>query len=206
MVALLTSGGGIMRDLLVSKTPAFLKDANYIFIILIVSVVGFLLMRLHAYFIKRSKSYYAFSNRSGRYSVFIRILIESIALGAYTIIGVGVAVEMNLKPLWLWGPILGVITSSGGGILAGALKKNSTSNSLIGGIDPEISILGGIAFSWFLLWQINRLNPNEVFIGVLVTIIVMAVILYLLFLFKIKSPVLKLDTDILKKEEGNGED
>ncbi|MEM6685207.1 MAG: transporter substrate-binding domain-containing protein, partial [Bacteroidota bacterium] len=200
MVALLTSGGGIMRDILVSKTPSFLVDVTYVYIIMIVSILGFLLMSLHSYFIKRSKKYHTFSNRYGKQSILLRVLIESIALGAYTIIGVGVAVEMNLRPLWLWGPLLGVITSSGGGILAGALKKNSTSASLIGGIDPEISILGGISFSLFLVWQINRLNPNEVFIGVLVTIIVMAVILYLFFLLKIKSPVLKLDEEIIRKD------
>lgn len=200
MVALLTSGGGIMRDLLVNKTPSFLVDPNYIYIILSVSIIGFLLMSLHAFFIQKYISYYKFSSRYAKHSILLRVFIESIALGAYTVIGVGVAVEMNLKPLWLWGPLLAVITSSGGGVLASALKKNSTSKSLVGGIDPEISILGGIAFSLFLLWQINRLNPNEVFLGVLVTIIVMAVVLYVLFLFKVKSPMLKLDEDILTKE------
>ncbi|GAA3625828.1 TRIC cation channel family protein [Flavivirga jejuensis] len=196
MVALLTSGGGIMRDLLVSKTPSFLADTTYLYIILSVSLIGFLLLALHIFLIRKYRSYYLFINRYGMQSLFLKMFIEAIALGAYTIVGVGVAVEMNLKPLWLWGPCLGVLTSCGGGILASCLKNNKAVNSLKGGMDPEVSILGGIGFSLFLLWQINRLNPQEVFLGVLVTIIVMALVLYILFLLKVKSPVLKLDEDI----------
>ncbi len=200
MVALLTSGGGIMRDLLVNRTLSFLNDTTYIYIILSVSLIGFLLLNLHSFLIQKYASYYRFTYNYSNRSLFLRMLIEAIALGAYTIVGVGVAVEMNLKPLWLWGPFLGVLTSCGGDILASCLKKNTTTSSIKGGLDPEISILGGIGFSLFLLWQINRLNPKEVLLGVVATIIIMAVVLYVFFLLKVKSPVLKLDEDIITKE------
>ncbi len=191
MVTLLTSGGGIIRDLLVSKTPSFLKDVTYVYIILSISLTGFLLLNLHTFLARRNKRYYQSINRYNKYSIFLRILIEAIALGAYTIIGVGVAVEMNLKPLWLWGPLLGVITSCGGGILASCLRKDNATYALNGGIDPETSIIGGVIFSHFLLWQINRLNPQELFLGVLVTIAIMAIAICILQILKIKSPIMK---------------
>jgi len=190
MVTLLTSGGGIIRDLLVSKTPSFLKDVTYVYIILSISLTGFLLLNLHTFLARQNKMYYQSINKYNKYSIFLRILIEAIALGAYTIIGVGVAVEMNLKPLWLWGPLLGVITSCGGGILASCLRKNNTTYALNGSIDPEISIIGGIIFSHFLLWQIDRLNPEEVFLGVLVTMAIMAIAICILQILKVKSPIM----------------
>lgn len=191
MVTLLTSGGGIIRDLLVSKTPSFLKDTTYVYIILSTSLIGFLILAMHTFIARKNTAYNTFINRYNKYSLFLRILIEAIALGAYTIIGVGVAVEMNLKPLWLWGPLLGVVTSCGGGILASCLKNNNNAEALSGSIEPEIAIVGGAIFSHFLLWQINRLNPQEVFLGVLITIIIMAISIVTLRLFKIKSPSIK---------------
>lgn len=191
MVALLTSGGGIMRDLLVGRPPSFLKNNTYIHIILLVSFIGFILLSMHSFLIQKYVRYASFMKQYSYSFLFLRMFIEAVALGAYTIIGVGIAIEMNLKPLWLWGPFLGVLTSCGGGVLSSCLKKDAITSSLKGVLDPEISILGGIGFSFFLLWQINRLNPKEVFLGVLATIIVLTLILYTIFLLKIKSPTLK---------------
>lgn len=201
MVALLTSGGGIMRDILVGKIPAFLKDATYIYIILYVAFIGFILSKIHAAFIKKYPFYYLFVKKCNPYTVVLRVFIEAIALGAYTIIGVGVAVEMEFAPLWLWGPLFGVLTSCGGGVLVSCLKNNKEKGALQGSLDPEVSIIGGIGFSIFLLWQIDRLNPEEVFIGVIVTITFIAILLYILLLFKKTSPSLQLDKDIIENYE-----
>lgn len=205
MVNLLTSGGGVLRDILVGKTPSFLQDVTYLYIILSVSFLGFIATYLHLYLIQKYEEYYEWMHRYTKRFVVIRMSIESIALGAYTIIGVGIAVEMNLRPLWIWGPFLGVLTSCGGGIIADCLLKDRNNNSFKGHIDPEISMLGAIGFSFFLLWQVNRLNPNEVFLGVLVTIIAMAAIFYILLLLRAKSPSLKLDNDIINKNKLNHE-
>ena len=187
MVALLATGGGLMRDLLVGRMPVVLRSPDYVYIVALISFGGFFLLSLHARIAQESQRYYAFFERAALFFN-LRKFIEAVALGAYTIIGVGVAVEMKVSPLWLWGPILGCLTSCGGGVLAAALRKGDDATNMRGGLDPECSLVWGAFFSFFLVWQTDRLNPDEVLLGVLVTLSGTALTLIVLNQLKVKSP------------------
>jgi polar amino acid transport system substrate-binding protein len=191
MTALLTTGGGLMRDIFVGRDPVILRYPEYIYIVVSVSVIGFFLCWIHDALQNKSSAYKTLVYKQQAAWLFVRTLIEAAALGAYTVIGVGVAVEMELAPLWLWGPILGCLTACGGGILANALRQGEEIKAMKGGLDPECTLFWGAVFSWVLIWQAERLNPTEVLLGVMVTLVGTVVTVLLVSHFKWQSPTLK---------------
>lgn len=186
MTALFVAGGGLIRDLIVGRHPAILATNHYISIIVIGCCAGFTLQMLHQFLELRVAWYRKVIARHSGYYLTLRRIMEAIALGAYTIVGVGVAIETRLEPLWLWGPLLGCLTSCGGGLIASALNGVRNTN-MLGGIEPEASLFWGMFFSLFMVWQIQRLNPSEVFIGVMVTLAGCAVTSLTLSHFQIRS-------------------
>ncbi len=197
MTGLLVAGGGLMRDLIVGRYPAILRTSDYVFIIVLMCVIGFLLNFIHQYLVHKWISYREGTARHSRYFHLTRELIEAIALGAYTIVGVGVAVEMKLDPLWLWGPLLGCLTSCGGGLIANTLKGDEIKN-MSGGVEPECALFWGSFFSMFMIWQTDRLNPDEVFIGVIITLIGCTLMLMTLSRYRLTSP--RMSTEVPETE------
>lgn len=193
MTGLLVTGGGLMRDLIVGRYPVVLKIPDYIYIIVLVCSIGFLLCFLHEYMMSKLPSYRASVQRHHKHFLFSRELIEAIALGAYTIVGVGVAVEMKLAPLWLWGPLLGCLTSCGGGIIANALRTGEVKN-MRGGVEPECALFWGTFFSLFMMWQADRLDPKEVFIGVMITLAGCTITMLMTSRYRLESPCMTINT------------
>lgn len=188
LVALLSTGGGAVRDLLVGRPLCLLSSSSYAYIVLSVSALGFLLCRLHTALCSASTRYRNRADKDQRKWQLLREIIEAIALGAYTIIGVGVAVEMKIAPLWLWGPVLGCVTSCGGGVMAIALRGGEEVDTMRGAVTPESSLIWGFFLSQFLIWQTNRLNPDEVFIGIITTLIGAALTILISKKLNIHSP------------------
>lgn len=192
MTALLTTGGGLMRDIFVGRDPVILRYPEYIYIVVSVTIIGFFLCWAHDALQRSFPRYKALAYKQQAGWLFVRHLIEAMALGAYTVIGVGVAVEMELSPLWLWGPILGCLTACGGGILANALRQGEEIKAMKGGLDPECTLFWGSIFTWVLIWQAERLNPTEVLFGVILTLVGTTVTVLLVNHFKWQSPALKI--------------
>ncbi|NQZ58788.1 MAG: TRIC cation channel family protein, partial [Lentisphaeraceae bacterium] len=190
VVALLTTGGGLMRDIIVGRSPTVINSSEYGYIVLVVSSFGFLICLLHDYLLKKFNKYQELTIKNKNKFDFLRSSIEAMALGAYTIIGVGVACEMKVAPLWFWGPLLGCLTSCGGGILARALQDKSNSKTMRGDTSPKFSFLGGAMFSYFLMWQVGRLNPKEVKLAVIDTIAITTVFILWTQYKGISSPCL----------------
>lgn len=190
LTLLFCAGGGIVRDLLVNRPLSLIESPLILPVILGISVIGFILLRLHLWLSKKYTPYGKYIHNGEAVFNVIRAVIEAMALGAYTIVGVGVAVEMKLEPLGIWGPFFGCVTACGGGILANCLVVRKNPN-LTGNPDPEVSIFWGIFFSQFLIWQTNRLNPYEVFIGVIITMIGSTTFIVLSTWLKWKSPIIR---------------
>ncbi len=95
---------------------------------------------------------------------------DAIGLATFTIIGVTVALEQRCEPLWLWGPIMAVLTAAGGGVLRDVLRSQSDIPTLKGSIYPEIALVWGLVYSLVILFKGPELHVREV---VLLTITVM---------------------------------
>lgn len=170
LAAMPALGGGITRDLLVGRRPlAVLQTPAYILAVFFTVTVAFLVV---AFLDRRGEKddfeNSFFSRRS--FNVIVEIG-DAIGLSAFTIIGVGVAVKMNTQPLWMWGPLLACVTGAGGGIIRDTVRSASHTPSLKGEIYPEIALGWGLLFSGVMILQTWRLNPNEIFLAVLVCLV-----------------------------------
>ena len=90
---------------------------------------------------------------------------------AFTVTGVVVVMDTPAQPLWLWGPIGAVLTSSFGGLMRDLFRHDRIVANLRGELYAEISIVWGLAFALFLQWEGERLQPEEIGLGVAVTVL-----------------------------------
>jgi polar amino acid transport system substrate-binding protein len=97
--------------------------------------------------------------------------LDAIGLAAFTVTGVVVVMDTGAQPLWLWGPIAAVLTSSFGGLLRDLFRDDRTAANLRGELYAEIAAIWGLAFALFLDWEGDRLKPDEIALGVVVTVV-----------------------------------
>lgn len=165
LAALPAVGGGIMRDLLVSRDPiGVVRTPVYLLLVFGVVVTGYLLITA----LRKSKKLAQLVSHIKRFFPLSPLQISDAAgLAAFTITGVTVAVEARLTPLWLWAPLLAAITSSGGGILRDIVRSHKHIDSLKGELYPEVSFIWGLLFYFIIEWESSNPNLNEIFIAVL---------------------------------------
>lgn len=184
-------GGGIARDLLTNReTVGVLSNSIYIIIIMMLVIVGFLVLRLGTE-IKRDRPdsrLLAVFGRFRDHGNFLIKLFDAIGLGAFTVTGVVVALGTHSQPLWLWGPLLAALTSSGGGILRDVLRSDPEIPALRGELYPEIAFVWGGILSAYLIWQTHHLDPDQILLGIVVTVIGTIATRMAVIHFGIRSP------------------
>ena len=132
-------GGGTLRDLLVGgdRHPPFIfTDSTYIYIIIAIVFVGSLANLLAA-------KPRAFGERFPT----MLLIIDTIGLAAFSIIGAKVAIIAELD--WFWIPCLAALTCAGGGVLLDIVTAREP-RTFRGKIYEEIAILGGLFFAAML--------------------------------------------------------
>ena len=117
-------GGGVIRDLITNReTLAVVSSPIYLTTVVVLVVAGFAVIRIGSA-IRKSGLGAAAAGLLQRRREHIEYLVQvfdAIGLAAFTVTGVVVAVATQVRPLWLWGPILAALTAAGGGILPGAV-------------------------------------------------------------------------------------
>jgi polar amino acid transport system substrate-binding protein len=98
-------------------------------------------------------------------------VFDAIGLAAFTVTGVVIALDTPARPLWLWGPIAAVLTSSFGGLMRDLFRHDRVIANLRGELYSEIAAVWGLALAIFLEWEGDRLQPDEIALGVIVTIL-----------------------------------
>ncbi len=158
-------GGGVIRDLVVNRVPlGALRSPLYMFCIIATVLIGVIVFKILQY--NPSEK-----NRQKRKQVFERWVqfFDALGLGAFSVIGVNVAVSAKLNPLWLWAPIMAVLTGAGGGIIRDLMTKERHISAFSGDLYAEIAIVWGAFLGIFLIFQQDRLNPDEILVAVIVT-------------------------------------
>ncbi len=149
-------GGGVVRDLVLGADPVFvLKTPAFILVAIVVVVLGFTGFKIYDLLVGSR----LLTQKIGQYTeknislVFDKLFkfFDAWAVSAFTVIGVGVALEMQAKPLWLWGPVMGVLTASGGVVLRDVVRADFNIEILKLDSYAEISILGGVLYISALL-------------------------------------------------------
>jgi polar amino acid transport system substrate-binding protein len=131
-------------------------------------LAGLLAIKVMSRVQKRLSARYLQARASGARLIEV---FDAVGLAAFTVTGVVVALDASAQPLWLWGPIAAVLTSSFGGLLRDLFRNDRVVANLSGELYPEIAAFWGLALALFLGWEAERLQPDEIGLGVIVTIL-----------------------------------
>ena len=158
-------GGGVIRDLLFQRQPlGIVRDPLVLLMIIGTVIVGMLVIRISSF--AGAKRFTESLQSRGHLGTGLIQICDGMGLAAFLVIGVVVVLDTSVQPLWLWGPISAGITSSFGGMMRDLLRRDVLAPKLQQELYPEIAVVWGLAFSLFLQWEAERLQPQEIFIGV----------------------------------------
>ncbi len=163
-------GGGVVRDLLLQRTPlGIVRDPMTLLTVFATVLAGMVVIRTASLFnTRRLARYLRLQERLG--PILIKVC-DAVGLAAFLVVGVVVALDTSAEPLWLWGPISAGITSSFGGLIRDLFRHDRLVANLRGELYPEIAVVWGLALSLFFEWEAERLQPEEIGLGVVVTIV-----------------------------------
>src|ERR1700733_4789840 len=163
-------GGGVIRDLLFQRQPlGIVRDPLVLLTIFGTVMVGMLVIRISS--VTGAKRFTESLKSRGHLGPGLIQVCDGMGLAAFLVIGVVVVLDTSVQPLWLWGPISAGITSSFGGMMRDLLRRDGLAPRLQQELYPEIAVIWGFILSVFLQWEAERLQPREIFVGVVVTIV-----------------------------------
>lgn len=170
MIAFVSMSGGIIRDIMVNRPRlGIMLSPIYAIGILASVVIGFILVWTYQLLFKRkdvketvSQHKWHQKHREKILDWFVELL-DAFGLAAYTVTGVIVALISQLDPLWLWGPIMAVLTTTGGGILRDVIRGRKDIPTLKSDFYGEIAIIWGLVLSLALTWNAEMMSPETMF-------------------------------------------
>jgi polar amino acid transport system substrate-binding protein len=169
LAALPAVGGGIVRDLLLQRDPlGIVRNPEALLIVFGTVLAGMLVIKV----MSRVQAGLLTKQLQSHAHIGTRLIevFDAIALAAFTVVGVVVVLDTSAQPLWLWGPIAAVLTASFGGLMRDLFRHDRVTANLKGELYPEIAAVWGFALALFLEWEGARLEPDEITLGVIVTI------------------------------------
>ena len=159
-------GGGVLRDILVAREKlGVVLSPIYLLVIISTVLVGFLVTKAGGRLSQKTHQ------KWGPFFSALLVVTDSIGLGTFVVIGVVVAVIMDLEPLWLWGPTLAFLTGAGGGILRDMVRKIGRISCFHNEIYAEVAIFWGLLLSLYMAWDANSVNTTHILIAVYITIV-----------------------------------
>jgi polar amino acid transport system substrate-binding protein len=170
LAGLPTVGGGVVRDLLLQREPlGVVRDPTSLLAALATVLCGMIVIKAWSFAgLEKLSDSLRPRRQVGTYLI---ETCDALGLGAFIVVGVVVVLDAQAQPLWLWGTISAVITGSFGGLMRDLFRQDRQMASLRGEFYPEIAVIWGFAFSVFLHWESGRLQPEEIRLGVIVTIL-----------------------------------
>ncbi|HEU0072303.1 MAG TPA: TRIC cation channel family protein [Alphaproteobacteria bacterium] len=184
-------GGGIVRDLITGRSPiGVMASPLYMLVVIATVVAGYIVIRMLPRILHLQGGPDSLQTARGR-RIFNAIvdLCDTLGLAAFTITGVVVAVATRVEPLWLWGPILAALTGAGGGVLRDIVRQDANIASLKGEFYPEVALIWGFLLSMFLIWQTRVIDPEQIFVGIIVTLVGAFLTRSAAIYFGIRSPI-----------------
>lgn len=188
--ALPAVGGGALRDLLVDRHPlGVLSTPLYLILVVVTVVSGLLIIKLarHAH----HQGWSIARHRLARNPAVFRNLHEfsdALGMSVFTISGVAVALSMDANPLWLWGPILAMLTAAGGGILRDIVRQSGSVSSLKGEFYAEVPLIWGLLLSIFMLTRPTLVVPEQIGAAITFTVIGAFLTRIIVVIFRFRSP------------------
>lgn len=184
------AGGGLLRDVMAGRYPiAIVADPSILTTVLCLVLILFLMFRslelLPTKYSERLQHVNLENNG-------LLVLFDSLGLGAFTVLGVLVALQYRCEPLWLWGPLLAVVTNGGGSVIRDLITMRPV--SIVSTTIPyvEISAAWGFALSAYLIYSSGHLPYRvvELQLALLGTTLGVIVTRYIVLRWKMQTPCL----------------
>lgn len=170
MIAFVSMSGDIIRDVLVNRPKlGIMLTPIYAIGILISVLIGFALVWTYQVLFKRKVVHETASEKkwhqqhASKIRDWIVELFDAFGLAAYAVTGVIVALISQLDPLWLWGPIMAVLTTTGGGIMRDIIRGQKDIPTLKNDFYGENAIIWGLVLSLALTWNSEMISPETMF-------------------------------------------
>jgi polar amino acid transport system substrate-binding protein len=194
LAALPSIGGGIMRDILIMReTLSAVKSPVYLATSLATVMFFYVVFHLEDWY-RRTKK-----RTHGHEHMFIgrntnRAAIEffdALGMSTFAVVGVIVAVEAKIEPLWMWGPLLAALTGAGGGILRDVIRADADNPGLKGSFYAEVALIWGLILSLFLNWYsfLPKYEPSHLTFAVVGVIFGGLATRIAVVYYKIRSPM-----------------
>jgi polar amino acid transport system substrate-binding protein len=170
LAALPAVGGGVVRDLLLQREPLGIVQSPEALLTVFGTVLAGMAVIKAMSLVKAGRLSKYLQSRPRLVPQLIEVF-DAVALAAFTVVGVVVVLDTSAQPLWLWGPIAAVLTASFGGLMRDLFRHDRVVANLRGELYPEIAVVWGLALAIFLEWESERLQPDEIRLGVIAVIV-----------------------------------
>src|SRR5690606_30579187 len=168
LASLPAMGGGVVRDLLILREPYIFDSPIYVQILLATLVAGYFINRLFDLLHGRSLLFFDLVNvtlllkRRLRPQLLMQLL-DAAGMAAFSIVAITVAVEFGRDPLWLWGPVMAVLTATGGAVLRDMIRPDGADALLPTGPWGETGVLWCLPFAFYLQYFGHSGDPETIF-------------------------------------------
>lgn len=183
-------GGGLVRDIFLGVPVSFFETPSYLFVVMGLVIGATILFKVWDLLRNRFFENPVATERWALklYDHLFKIF-DAWAVAAATIVGVSVAAENFVQPLWLWGPLLGVITASFGVILRDMIRANHDILLLKKDSAGEMSLLIGTIYSICLLQPFIALSTRNIFITTMMLTVTGFILRIVIIYAKIQNPL-----------------
>ena len=173
LAALPAVGGGVLRDLLLSRQGiGVVSTPLYLMVVGATVLAGFgIIVMLHVLALSDQHKSEPANQRKLATMANVQEVCDAAGLAAFTASGLAVAVSVGAEPLWLWGPIAAMLSAAGGGILRDIVRQSGKIATLTSNFYAEIPLFWGFAFSVFLLTRPTVVTPEQIGIALVVAVI-----------------------------------
>jgi polar amino acid transport system substrate-binding protein len=155
IAALPSVGGGVLRDILINReTLSVVASPVYLATIFATVMFFYFVFQLDDWYRRKKKNApdheHMFIGRISNHAAIT--FFDALGLSTFAVVGVIVAVEAKIQPLWMWGPLLAALTGAGGGILRDVIRADADNPGLKGSFYAEVALIWGLVLSLFLNW------------------------------------------------------
>lgn len=178
MIAFISMSGGIMRDIMVNRPKlGIMLSPIYAIGILVSVLIGFILVWVYQLLFKQRVISQTLEKKKWYQQHRVKIMdwlievLDAVGLAAYTVTGVVIALIAQLEPLWLWGPIMAVVTTTGGGIMRDIVRGQKDIVTLKSDFYGEIAIIWGLVLSLVFTWNVDLMSPEAMFKWIILVVI-----------------------------------
>ena len=170
LAAIPSVSGLFIRDFIAGRFPVSFMDRKYnLILILIVTVVGFLILKIfNQRDLKRKKATEA--ERSHLFEA-IRMFTDAMGLCSFAAAGVVATIAMKATPIILWGVVFSFISGAFGCFIRGLFLKDIKLWVIANELYSEFALIIGVFLSFYVSYYGHTLNPDDFKMVIILTVV-----------------------------------